>query len=132
MASEGAVREPMRVLVVDDEEVIRYMCSSSLEEAGHSPFAVEDGKSALAELGRNRYDAVLLDMAFVGPPMGRELYELVTKKHPYLVGRIIIITGVLKEEAIQCFRTEGVRVLEKPFELDEMIDAVSRIGPVSG
>lgn len=124
MSKEESGRKPMNVLIVDDEEIIRYMCSSSLSEAGHSTTAVEDGRSALAELEKSRFDAVLLDMAFVGPPMGRELYDMIVKRHPYLLGRIIIITGMLKEEAIQRFRSEGVRVLEKPFELDDMLCAV--------
>ena len=77
---------PLNVLVVDDEDIIRYLCTSALSEAGHSSIAVEDGSSALKALDKERFDSILLDMAFVGPPMGRELYERIIDKHPFMKG----------------------------------------------
>jgi CheY-like chemotaxis protein len=121
----------MRVLVVDDEEMIRDMCTSALEAAGMTSAEAEDGPSALGILGGETFDAVLLDMAFRGQRVGRELYRTILDKHPGLEGRIIIITGVLKGDELEAFRSEGVAVLEKPFELDEMISTVRNIGPRS-
>ena len=121
---------PLNVLVVDDEDIIRYLCTSALSEAGHSSIAVEDGSSALKALDKERFDSILLDMAFVGPPMGRELYERIIAEHPFMKGRIAIITGILARKDIEKFQNDGVPVLEKPFELTDMIATVNGFGPV--
>lgn len=120
---------PLRILVVDDEEIIRDLCTSALEEAGHRSRTAEDGNEALAVLDEEGFDGVLLDMAFRGPPMGRPLYDMILGAHPELQGRVAVITGVLEREDIDRFRQEGVPVLEKPFELADMIRTVQSFGP---
>jgi class 3 adenylate cyclase/ActR/RegA family two-component response regulator len=60
------VRERASVLVVDDDPVVRLMLSAALERDGHRVSAVEDGPAALAHLGAERVDVVLLDVVMPG------------------------------------------------------------------
>lgn len=51
-----------RVLVVDDEPMVREVVASYLEQDGHEVVVVADGETALAHLGRERFDLVVLDL----------------------------------------------------------------------
>jgi DNA-binding response OmpR family regulator len=51
-----------RVLLVDDEPMVREVVARYLEQDGHEVVAVADGETALAQLGEGRFDLVVLDL----------------------------------------------------------------------
>jgi DNA-binding response OmpR family regulator len=51
-----------RVLVVDDEAMVREVVARYLEQDGHEVVAVADGETALAQLGNGGFDLVVLDL----------------------------------------------------------------------
>jgi PAS domain S-box-containing protein len=53
---------PLKVLVAEDNPVNRTLLVKLLEKLGHAAAAVEDGKEALAALGKESFDAVLMDV----------------------------------------------------------------------
>src|SRR5437764_12947529 len=55
-----------RVLIVDDEATIRQSLSGVLADENYQCTAVEDGEACLAELARESYEAVLLDIWLAG------------------------------------------------------------------
>ena len=55
-----------RVLVVDDDRVNRLVAAHLLEELGAETLQAESGHAAIAELGRERFDAVLMDCSMPG------------------------------------------------------------------
>jgi len=55
-----------RILVVDDEEGIRFLYKEELEEEGYEIELAEDGEEALAKLTRSRPDLVTLDLKMPG------------------------------------------------------------------
>ena len=57
--------EPPRILVVDDEKVIREILADFLSMEGFWVRTAEDGGAALVELSRGRYDLVLSDLKFL-------------------------------------------------------------------
>jgi DNA-binding response OmpR family regulator len=55
-------RSQARVLVVDDEAMVREVVARYLEQDGHEVVAVADGETALAQLGSEQFDLVVLDL----------------------------------------------------------------------
>src|SRR3954469_22361584 len=51
----------VRVLVVEDEDVMAEMIALGLRRAGHAVDVAGDGAAALERAGQNRYDVVVLD-----------------------------------------------------------------------
>ena len=79
-----------KVLVVDDEEVIREILADFLTMEGFYVRTAEDGSGALVELSRDRFDLVLSDLKM--PNMGGlELLGAIRKHTPHVV--TIIMTG---------------------------------------
>lgn len=56
----------MRILLVEDDRMIAEAVSGSLKDEGHALDWVQDGKSALAAVGSQHYDMILLDLGLPG------------------------------------------------------------------
>lgn len=75
---DGA-RKPVLILVVEDEMVTRALMEGILSEAGYEVVQAEDGAEALLELGRRKFDLVLLDINI--PTLdGLKLFEIMMHK----------------------------------------------------
>jgi DNA-binding response OmpR family regulator len=106
-----------RVLVVDDVEEMRSLIHRGLSARGY----LVDVASTLPEardLRPGEYDAVLVD-AQLGPEKGADLVEALRSEHPAAVRRCLIMTGGSADAL-----PDGVAILAKPFQLDDLIDAV--------
>lgn len=57
-----ALKHRLRILVVEDVEVNRYIALSMLEALGQSAASVENGREACLRLGEERFDLVLMDL----------------------------------------------------------------------
>src|SRR4029453_4760503 len=79
-----------RVLVVDDEKMIREILADFLSLEGFWVRTAEDGAAALAELERHPYDLVISDLKM--PRMdGIELLEQINRASPNVL--TVIMTG---------------------------------------
>jgi PAS domain S-box-containing protein len=113
-----------RVLVVDDEPRLRAVLAALLAE--HHDVESRDGGRAALELLRrdDGFDVVLCDLGMAGMS-GLELYETLAVESPALADRMIFMTGgTLDPQRAGPLVRAGRRVLEKPFEPDEMLAAV--------
>lgn len=57
---------PFQILVVDDDEVILVLLKQFLEGEGYQVKTVENGEQALQEIGANRFDLIIMDIAMPG------------------------------------------------------------------
>ena len=106
-----------RVLVVDDVDEIRVLVQRTLSAQGYQV----DVAATLAEALRmdpSGYDAVLVD-AHLGAERGTELVEALRSEDPAAARRCLVLTGGSADEI-----PAGVAWLAKPFQADELIDAV--------
>jgi CheY-like chemotaxis protein len=120
-----------RILVVDDERAVRDLISDALSIEGHDVHTAENGKEALQLIGQHRYDLVFCDLRM--PEMdGQALYEEVQRDHPQVLKRIVFVTAQANSADYGPFlRTTGIPVIEKPFTLSQLRQAVSKIvGPM--
>ncbi|MFG1956570.1 response regulator transcription factor [Nonomuraea sp. NPDC049028] len=114
--------EPARLLVVDDEPALREALQSSLEFEGYKVVTANDGQAALDELGREAYDAVLLDV------MMPRLDGLTACRRLRATGNHIPVLMLTARDAVGD-RVSGLDAgaddyLVKPFELDELLARV--------
>jgi response regulator RpfG family c-di-GMP phosphodiesterase len=113
-----------RILVVDDEKVIREILTDFLTVEGYVVRAVEDGALALKELERRSYNLVLSDLKM--PNMGGlELIERITQQQiPVLT---VIMTGFgTVETAIEAMKKGAYDYILKPFKVEEVVHIVQR------
>lgn len=116
--------ERPRVLVVDDEKVIRDMLADFLGMEGYDVRTAEDGTSAIGELSHGHFDLVISDLKM--PRMGGiALLDEVTKIAPDAL--TIIMTGFgTVETAIDAMKKGAYDYVLKPFKLDEVVHVVQR------
>ncbi len=113
----------MRVLVVEDEKVIRNNYVDILHNAGHKTDAVADGASAMAYLdGLAKYDLLILDV--MTPRMGGLEFLMEANKRNFDVPAIVV-TGYSPELA-QGIRNV-VKVITKPVSELRLLEAVEEV-----
>lgn len=103
------------ILVAEDEEVVRNLLQSILEEQGYTVLTAVNGREALRvfEAAADSVDLVLLDM--VMPEMGgRRVYQLLCDRRPKL--KFLFMSGYSMEEDTSAFlEKSGVQFMRKPF-----------------
>ena len=105
-----------RLLVVDDNEDNRYTLIMRLEIEGYSNIAIaEDGEQALALLGSQDFDLVLLDVMMPKVDGYQVLQQL--KAHGRLHNIPVIMISALNEidSVVRCIELGAVDYLSKPF-----------------
>jgi response regulator RpfG family c-di-GMP phosphodiesterase len=123
-AMEAEEHEAPRLLVVDDEKVIREILADFLSMEGFAVGLAEDGVSALAELERHHYNLVISDLKM--PRMGGlELLERVRQEHDSVL--VVMMTGFgTVETAIEAMKKGAYDYILKPFKVDEVVHIVRR------
>jgi DNA-binding response OmpR family regulator len=111
--------EPLRALVVDDEEGVRFFLSETLRRSGHVVVTASSGEEALERLRDTCYEVVLLDLRLGGRVGGLRVLEAVRWRWPEAVVIILTAHGSL-ESAVSAIQ-EGVDgYLLKPVEAEDV------------
>lgn len=114
-----------KILVVDDEDIIRESISFILQKEGYSVEVAENGSVAYQKVQDEPYDLVISDIEM--PEMkGIELLEKIVRLN--LQTSVIMITayGSL-ETAIRALRAGAADYLLKPLDFDELTVKVARV-----
>ena len=116
-----------RILVVDDEGDVAAVLGDLLRLDGHHVDTAGDGAAALDALARGGYDAILTDTRM--PVLdGPGFYRALARRHPALAARVGFITGdTLNTDRREFLEATGLPLIAKPFEPDEVRDAVQRL-----
>ena len=114
----------LKVLVIDDENVICDACHLVLSEKGHAVDFCTTGKSGLLAIERGAYDVILLDMKL--PDIdGMEILETIRAEMP--APYVIVMTGYsTMSNAVQAMKLGAADYLSKPFTDDELMEAVEK------
>lgn len=113
-----------RVLVVDDERLLREQIRDLLEGAGYGVVARERCGQVLEAIRREGPDVVLMDLILPDGD-GIELLPFMREVDPHLP--VVIITGHANlEHALQALRRGAYDFLTKPFSGDLVLNAVRR------
>jgi len=121
---DGVMSRTLRVLVVDDEEIIRDVLETLLEREGYDVTAVESASEALSAFEADPYDLVLLDLMLPDRP-GLEVLREVRRRDPDAV--VVIVTAYSSiEGAIEAMREGAFHYIPKPFQNQEVLLTVEK------
>jgi len=110
--------ESKKILVVDDESLMRDFLEETLSRAGYDVDTVPNGNKALNIIGDNSFDLILSDMKMPGIS-GIELLEKLHNENPDI--RFIMMTayGTI-ETAVEAMKLGAFDYIMKPFSADEI------------
>jgi DNA-binding NtrC family response regulator len=114
----------LRVLVVDDEEVIRDILATLLEREGWQVTTASNGTRALTAFEAEPHDVVLLDLMLPDRP-GLEVLAEIRRRDPDAV--VVIVTAYSSiEGAIEAMRLGAFHYIPKPFQNEEVLLTVEK------
>ena len=111
------------ILIVDDEESIRFSLKGGLEDEGYHTLLAADGEEAVQVIENNEIDLILLDIWMPGKD-GLQILEELNKdgfRPP-----VIIMTGHGSiDTAIRATRLGALDFIEKPLDLNKIIITIN-------
>jgi len=117
-----ALERKIKILVVDDEKLIRWSLGKALQTAGYDVDAATNGVEALQMMEKFRYDIVVTDLRMPGLT-GIELLKKI--KEDGSAPPVIFISAYLSKEAIDDATHYGVfRCVHKPFHIENILHVV--------
>jgi len=120
-----------RILVMDDDEMMRELASEILELAGYRVTTVRDGNEALAQYSDaagsgTPFDLVMLDLTVRGGMGGRETVRTILELDPE--ARIIVASGYSNDQVMAQYREYGFRAaIAKPYEVAAFTATVAKV-----
>jgi hypothetical protein len=115
---------PARILIVEDDPIVRDVLEAMLTNIGHTVVACEDGPSAIAVLERESFDLACVDLSM--PRMGGwELIDIIKQRWPHVP--TVLITGWL--EAVRSTPRHSLvdGVVLKPFGYRQLRGTISAL-----
>ena len=117
----------MRVMVVEDEEVLGEVFRDFLTELGHQPMVVRSAEAALGQLRTERPDAIILDIQLPGMS-GLDFMQLRPIRESGLP--IVAVSGIVTEsQARECLRLGALDFVGKPVPLERLQDVLIYLEP---
>ena len=114
----------IRILLAEDDSVMREYLTRALERSGYAVTAVDRGTAALPLIEAEHFDLLLTDI--VMPEMdGIELAQKVAEMAPST--RVMFITGFAAVTLRAGKTMPQARVLSKPFHLRDLVMEVDRM-----
>lgn len=122
MIANGDFRTMARILIIDDERLIRHALRDILEYEKHEVVDAEDGDSGLKAALEGKFDVVFCDVKMPGKD-GIEVVEALALKG--VSTPVIIMTGHGSVElAVQALKAGAYDFIEKPLDLNRVLVAL--------
>jgi CheY-like chemotaxis protein len=133
MTSQQPVAPPKKILVVDDNLVIRKVVEMKLKASGYEVVTAKDGSAAVSAIHKEKPDLILLDILF--PPdlseggMSWDGFAIMRWLHNVMSGAndvpVIIISGTDPAKyRDRCLAAGATAFFHKPLDMDELISSV--------
>jgi CheY-like chemotaxis protein len=120
----SASSEPLRVLVVEDEDLLRQLAARVLKEAGHTVLTAENGRQALAVLDQQAggVDVVMTDV--VMPEIGgRDLAGEIGLRYPQVP--VLFTSGYLADpDSTEWLSRSPSAFLPKPYSPETLVRTI--------
>ncbi|MCU0573028.1 MAG: sigma-54 dependent transcriptional regulator [Syntrophobacteraceae bacterium] len=119
------MREDAKILIVDDEPLIRLSLTEWLKEENYLTHAVEDGPGALEAIRKEPWDIMLLDLKMPGMD-GVEVLREAKKMAPQIT--VIMMTAYASvTSSVQAMKEGAYDYIVKPFDVQELTLLLKRI-----
>ncbi len=113
----------MRLLVADDEPIIRRVVERACADQGVIVASADHADAAEALLAEQPFDLVLLDVRMPGGG-GARIFRTLRAQHPQLIARTVFMSGEIASDMTQVVGQGYAGVLHKPFDLHQLLDAL--------
>jgi DNA-binding NarL/FixJ family response regulator len=114
-----------KILIVDDEAMLVESLTQAALAEGYEAESAPDGELAWEKLQSSRFDLVATDLRMPkvdGPTLMSRISELTPSP------MLIVMTGYASlEAAVDCLRKGAADFLEKPFEVEDFLEAVRKV-----
>ena len=128
MGTTNSVRTRVVVVVEDDKPIGELLAGVINDEEGYRAIHVTRPSDALRTMEQLTPDLLVLDVGLPGMS-GLELYDRMHRDERLRSVPVMFETAVSREHASE-FRKRGIRkVLQKPFDLTELIDGIKELAP---
>jgi two-component system NtrC family sensor kinase len=123
-------RGPPRVLLIDDEMIVRAALQRYFARRGWNVYEATDGAAAqrlLEPRAGPTFDLVICDLRMPGMS-GFDLYRWLARHRADVVARLVFSSGDLQSaESLEFIRRVGRPLLPKPFELSQLSSIVQEV-----
>lgn len=120
-----------RILIMDDEELIRDIVSRTLREAGYEVESAQNGNEAIdiylqAQLSERPFDVVILDLTIPGGLGGKDAIKELFELDPE--ARAIVSSGYSDDPIMEDFEKYGFKgAVAKPYNTEELKRVVEKV-----
>lgn len=127
----GGQPQPARIMVMDDEDLVKKVVKSQLEYLGHEVLFVADGSEAVGRyrerMGTDKkIDCIIMDLTIPGGVGGKEAVQDILAIDPD--ARVIVASGYFNDPVMANYREYGfMAAVSKPFNLDELQQAIASV-----
>src|ERR1700761_2041565 len=120
LPTDAAILKDKRILLVEDNEMNRFLAITVLNNYGAVVTHAVNGKEAVDAMKNHTYDAVLMDVQM--PVMdGREATRLIRREYDTKTPIIALTANAIKGEMDLCMAAGMNDYVSKPFEEDDLI-----------
>jgi DNA-binding NtrC family response regulator len=120
----------LKVLIVDDEPLMRLSMLDALEGIGCEVMAAATGTEGLAILGRCQFEIVITDLRLPGVD-GLTILKASKERSPTTEVILITAHGSV-DTAVGAIKLGAYDYITKPFQMDELLLIVERVGKILG
>ncbi|MCI5144668.1 MAG: response regulator [Candidatus Electrothrix sp. AR3] len=127
--SQTPAVQPTRIMVMDDDTMLRRLAEAQLRALGHEAILVADGEEAIdiyCKLLQSErpVDLVIMDLTIPGGMGGQEAAQRLLAIHPE--ARLIVASGYLNDPVLAAYKKYGFQAaVAKPFNLQELSKAIA-------
>ncbi|MBN1130492.1 MAG: response regulator [Chitinispirillaceae bacterium] len=120
-----------KVLIMDDDMIVRTVVETLLKKAGYSPLCVANGEDALREyreaMGKNDpFTITIMDLTIPGGMGGKETIKRLREIDPG--ARVIVFSGYSNDPIFSNFKEFGFDgILSKPFSIEEFLKTIAMV-----
>lgn len=123
-------RSPMKVLVIEDEPAVTEFLRAAFRRHGDHIHSVTSLAQARRLLLRSRWDLILLDWR-LRDGCSVSLFRWMERQRPDLIAQVLLLSGDSTPALTETARRCGRFILEKPFTMAELWDAVRKFCAVA-
>jgi len=129
MASPEIV--PGKIMIMDDEKMIRSLVETALSRKGYEVVSAEDGDEAVAlykkaEEAGTPIDLIIMDLTIPGGVGGKEAVKKIHEINP--AARVLVSSGYSNDPVMADFSKHGFcGALVKPFQITELMEIVGKV-----
>lgn len=119
------MQAPFRILILEDDEILRQSMVGVLEEEGYQVSAVGRGLDAVEQASSQDFDLIVTDIRMAGMD-GLDALAQVKENRPEICS--MVVTGYSTEaDSVRAIQLGVQEYLRKPFRLEQFLEGVQRL-----